>query len=202
MKNCMKCGVKKPLSDFYAHSGMSDGHLNKCKSCTKKDVAKNQARAGSVYDHSEKGVIRVIYKTQKRNQKLRSHGELPYTKNELSAWLYSNGFKEIYESWKESGFTKDLKPSVDRIDSLKGYSLDNIQLITWGENRRLQYDDIKKATGSSGKRCKPVNKLDQNGVVICQYVSYSSASRDAGYSLEYAIKNGVKCKKGFFWSYA
>lgn len=38
MKPCIKCGVTKSLTEFYAHPKMADGRLGKCKSCTKIDA--------------------------------------------------------------------------------------------------------------------------------------------------------------------
>lgn len=41
VKICFKCNEEKPLSNYYKHAQMSDGHLNKCKSCTKSDTKAN-----------------------------------------------------------------------------------------------------------------------------------------------------------------
>lgn len=48
MKTCFKCHCEKPLDAFYKHAQMGDGHLNKCKECTKADVT--EARLAKI-DH-------------------------------------------------------------------------------------------------------------------------------------------------------
>jgi hypothetical protein len=156
---------------------------------------------GNKYDFSEIGVIRVIYKTQKRHNKLRGHGDIAYTKKDLSCWLYANGFKGVYDSWVKSGWVTGEKPSVDRLDDFKGYSLSNIKLSTWNNNREHQHRDIINGIGTSGARCKVVYKYDGLKRLVATYVSYSQAARDMGYSLEYQIKKDKKCRGGYFWSY-
>ena len=41
-KTCFKCGDLKLISDFYKHPRMKDGHLNKCKDCTRADSSRNR----------------------------------------------------------------------------------------------------------------------------------------------------------------
>lgn len=195
MKICKSCGIEKNKLDFY-------GVQNECKECTKERVRLNDKKVKGAYDRTEHGVIRVIYKTQRASSKKRGHNPPDYTKKELSDWLYSCGFKGLYDNWVSSGWVKNEKPSVDRVDDFKGYSLDNIKLGTWIDNRSHQYNDIKNGAGTSGKRCKTLYQYDGVMNLIASYVSYSQAARTMGYSLEYQIKKKSKCRGGYYWSYS
>jgi len=48
-KKCFKCNTEKSLDDFYKHSQMKDGHVNKCKECNKKDVSENYFKRHDYY---------------------------------------------------------------------------------------------------------------------------------------------------------
>lgn len=54
MKTCFKCGVEKPLADFYKHRMMADGHLGKCKDCTKLDMRVDRVTKPRVREYDRK----------------------------------------------------------------------------------------------------------------------------------------------------
>lgn len=39
-KICIRCGEEKPITEYYQHKGMADGHLNVCKECVKARIRK------------------------------------------------------------------------------------------------------------------------------------------------------------------
>lgn len=91
------------------------------------------------YWRSRKGWLTKVYAQQRSNSKKRGHSLPTYSKEELRMWLAKEPmktiFEELYSEWVESDYQKEFTPSLDRLDNDKGYSLDNIQIVTWEQNR-------------------------------------------------------------------
>lgn len=132
------------------------------------------------------GLIGCIYKNQKCNAKVRGHSVPDYTKPQLTAWLYLNGFEALYQAWERSGFCKWLRPSVDRIDSKQSYFFGNIELVTWRENFDRNSVELGRPVRSSFGE---------------SFYSISAAFKGVGHSIDYALKNGTTDKTGRRWEF-
>lgn len=66
-KTCFKCGITQPICAFYRHPMMKDGHLNKCKSCTKVDVRDNRVAHRDYYREYEASRSMLPHRIESRD---------------------------------------------------------------------------------------------------------------------------------------
>jgi len=67
-KTCFKCHRTLPLTEFYAHSRMADGHLNKCKECTRSDTMQNRRRRADYYREYDRSRSSLPHRVVRREK--------------------------------------------------------------------------------------------------------------------------------------
>lgn len=92
-KICFKCNESLPLTEFYKHSGMADGHLNKCKKCTKKDTKENIQKNHDYY---------IEYDRNRANLPHRVEARLKYAQTEAGKLA----FRKAQEKWQTENVIK------------------------------------------------------------------------------------------------
>lgn len=164
MKTCSQCQISLPLECFAIQSTGKQGRRADCKSCVKRFI------------QSPKGLVKAIFGNQKSKSKKRGHPAPAYTEEQLFSWFWAQpNAQSLYDLWIISNYQTDLKPSVDRIDDYKPYTLGNIQLTTVKKNIQRYYTDA--VNGSNMKSATPVAQYTLDGVFITYYHSYSAAAR-------------------------
>ena len=95
MKDCFKCGLKKPLSEFYKHKQMTDGHLNKCKSCSKKDSKQNYITNIDRYKEYEMVRANLTHRVKARSDYAKTEQGIEAGNKSKNNWTRRNPIKRM-----------------------------------------------------------------------------------------------------------
>lgn len=144
------------------------------------------------FRRTKKGVLTNSYSHQK------SRKTVSYSLIELhQMFLENKRFDRLYNEWVKSGYQKNKKPTIDRINCKIGYSLNNIQCLTWEENR------YKQRMETNIFRAKEVVCFKE-GKIVANYKSVSDAVRCTGImqgNLSSCLNGRRKTCGGFMWKY-
>ena len=155
------------------------------------------------YRRTKKGLIKTLYRDQGYSSKMRGFGPPNYTIAEFTVWIIGQElFHKLHSAWEASGYKKEFRPSVDRKNDYIGYSFQNIQLMTWEDNRRKGNADRKN--GINNKWNKGVCKYSLVGDFICSYYSAAEAGRQNNIrdtNISTCCRGGRAAAGGFKWQY-
>jgi len=196
-KICTKCKINKSTTEFKKDRTKIDGLYSSCKKCVSFDR--------KISERKLENLPTRIYHHQVETSKKREHKLPAYTREQLKEWLLSQDkYHTIHSQWADSGYKKELTPSVDRLDDYKGYRFDNIQITTWEDNNLKGRSDIY--SGKNTKYSKAVLQLDCFGEIIKEYKSIAIAARENNLHLTAisAVCRGVESNYtagGFVWKF-
>ena len=161
-RECIKCGEYKPVTDFEKHKKGRDGLSPYCRPCVRKQakiyynnhkekrLAKNRKY---YYDNREKviigvkkryysfdGYMKTLFNNIQRRVRSSNYNNrtCEFTKEEFMSFMEKNidQYSKLYNNWKDNEYKKKYAPSIDRINNDGNYTLDNMQVITHGENSK------------------------------------------------------------------
>lgn len=142
-KRCPRCDTTKPLFQFHKSKAKRDGYNVLCKICSNTAAAewRNQpyGRARQMFTTArkraaEKGIDFDLTPEWIQPKLERGVCEASGLPLEFSG-----------ETWKGYGHFRPWTPSLDRIDSTKGYTMDNVHVVCWIYNQAKgtgTHDDV------------------------------------------------------------
>lgn len=149
---CKGCKIEKPLSEFYENLESMEGHLLQCKECCKRYQKDYRERTPKEHRSKSHKKWRLVNRasallTIARFRAKQKGLEFTLTKEDIEPKIKC-GICEL------TGICFNLKngktwdsPSIDRIDSAKGYTKDNVRVVlycvnvmanVWGSNKIVE----------------------------------------------------------------
>lgn len=140
IKKCSKCGIEKPITDFWKSKRYKDEHYTSCKDCQKKNniswLNRNREYYRQYSSLREKTPQRIFQRVKDRAKNI--HILLSFSQLDFVSWFNNQEKKCVYcgirledlgrvsNDTQLKRFNRTL--SVDRKNPMLGYGLDNIVL--------------------------------------------------------------------------
>ena len=154
-KTCSACKKQLPLFSFSKNLAAKDGLQYKCSPCDleyQKQRRENNKEAvleyGRAYQKNRRKNfeyrLQMLLNSSKQRAKLKNR-EHSITLEDIKDLYPVDGKCPVFGfnlEFNDAGF-RETSPSIDRIDSDKGYTKDNIQIISWKANRLKAYATVE-----------------------------------------------------------
>ena len=162
MVTCKVCDVDKDASEFDVYNKKTKARRSQCKQCRaeqanvwksnnldkvrankKKWAANNRDKTKEYrkyYRKTKRGFVgntfsNMMSRVQGKNKPWLYKGLPICERADFVKWtLEDRMFNMLFDEWERAGYDMKLTPSIDRLDSLHGYTFDNMGWITHSEN--------------------------------------------------------------------
>lgn len=166
MKQCSDCNQTKPFTDFVPKPSCKDGYEPRCRNC--RSIRYNKSTPDLVF--------KKIYLAQVHHSISRGHPAPNYLLDDLKTWADKQPhLHKIWNDFVNSNYSSKLVPSIDRIDDSLPYTLNNIQLMTWEENRAK--GARSKRAGLVNANQRAVRAINPDGTIYRDFISIMDAVR-------------------------
>ena len=142
-KQCNTCKEFKLFSCFSQNKATKDKLQYKCRSCdneyqrSRKETKRPKMREYRKEKRKEHSYRMLMLLNASKQRALKKNREHTITLQDLYDLYPPDNKCPVFGfelQWNSAGF-RETSPSIDRIDSSKGYTRDNIQIISWKANR-------------------------------------------------------------------
>jgi hypothetical protein len=115
-----------------------------------------KAEWSKLYEKTPKGFLMRTYRNMQSRvtgvQKKKAHlykGLPILSRNDFYAWAWDNpDFWRLYKQWAATDYDRKLSPSINRLDTNKGYTIDNMEWLTHSVNSSLGGSSLKRKSNT------------------------------------------------------
>lgn len=190
MKTCNQCNQEKLEEEFSSHIGHLDKLSTSCLLCIK---ASKRSYSGKLY-----GMYRSQFSTSRQRGQVKPN----YLLKEFILWAESQDYIKLHQEWVDKNYIREAAPSADRLNDNLPYTLNNLRLVTWLDNKSKAHKDFK--AGILINNHKEIVQLTKARLLIAKYCSITDASRATGIErrdISANCNNRQKTAKGFIWEF-